>query len=178
MPKPLIGSVGQGGLNHFKDVITVQYLLNCVPASQGGPTVKLQVDGVSGPKTVAAIIEFQKVNIPWTDGRVDPNKRTLLALQGFDSNPSAPVQIPEKLKEAMEQEAAAAEAAGGEVAPPPGVPGKPTKAQLWGNDDKLRPQNDAAPGPAAPGKDKLWGSKQQLWGPKKDGPGKKPGGRP
>jgi peptidoglycan hydrolase-like protein with peptidoglycan-binding domain len=172
MPKPLLGSVGQGGLNNFKDVITVQYLLNCVPAKQGGPSMKLQVDGVAGPKTVAAIIAFQKVNVPWTDGRVDPNKKTLEALQGFDPNPSAPVQIPDKIRAAMEQEAEAAEAATGAVAPPPGVPGKPTKAQLWGGSDTKGP---AATPSGKPSKSQLWGSDDNLRGPA----GKKSkGGRP
>jgi hypothetical protein len=37
MPKPIDGSVGRGGRNFpAKDVLTVQYLLNCVPAGSGG----------------------------------------------------------------------------------------------------------------------------------------------
>ena len=38
--------------------VTVQYLLNCVPASQGGPSPELVVNGAVGPKTIKAIETF------------------------------------------------------------------------------------------------------------------------
>ena len=88
MPKTITGSVGRGGRNYpAADVMTVQYLLNCVPASQGGPTPELAVDGAVGPKTIAAIERFQRANTGACDGRVDPGGATLHALQARDPYP-------------------------------------------------------------------------------------------
>ena len=88
MPKSISGSVGRGGRNFpAADVMTVQYLLNCVPGSQGGPTPELVVDGVVGPKTIAAIEGFQRKNTGIADGRVDPGGATLRALQARDPYP-------------------------------------------------------------------------------------------
>ena len=88
MPKTITGSVGRGGRNFpASDVMTVQYLLNCVPASQGGPIQELAVDGAVGPKTIAAIDRFQRANGGACDGRVDPGGATLRALQGRDPYP-------------------------------------------------------------------------------------------
>ena len=103
--------------------------------------MKLKVDGVSGPKTVAAIIAFQKANVPWTDGRVDPNKKTLEALQDFDTNPSAPMVFPDDdaQKKIDAQDASAVKGPeapvkrSGPAAPPPGNVGvKRVKPNLWG----------------------------------------------
>ncbi len=73
------GSVGQGGRNEANDVRSVQKQLNdhAMP-----PRQKLVVDGKSGPKTAAMIRDFQKavVGLRNPDGRVDPNGRTLAAL--------------------------------------------------------------------------------------------------
>ncbi|HZL70937.1 MAG TPA: peptidoglycan-binding protein, partial [Planctomycetota bacterium] len=87
MAKNILGSVGQGGSNGSQSVMTIQYLLNCVPAVQGGPATELVVDGLIGPKTVAAILNFQKAHFSTADGRVDPNGSTLKALQQFDPFP-------------------------------------------------------------------------------------------
>lgn len=92
MPKTITGSVGRGGRNHPPlDVMTVQYLLNCVLASQGGPGKELVVDGAVGPKTIAAIEAFQRKLGGFADGRVDPGGATLRALQGCDPYPSQPL---------------------------------------------------------------------------------------
>ena len=89
MPKTINGSVGRGGKNYPpSDVMTVQYLLNCVPATQGGPTKELAVDGAAGPKTIAAIEGFQRKLGGFADGRVDPGGATLRALQARDPNPN------------------------------------------------------------------------------------------
>lgn len=89
MAKSISGSVGQGGRNFpLQDVLTVQYLLNCVPHTQGGPSPELVLDGVCGPKTRNAIAQFQRRTFGFTDGRVDPGGRTLLALQKFDPAPN------------------------------------------------------------------------------------------
>lgn len=77
----LDSSVGRGGRNRYRDVITVQNLLNdCRHALPG--LAFLDVDGDCGPGTIGAIEQFQRdilgVNAP--DGRVDPNGRTLRRL--------------------------------------------------------------------------------------------------
>ena len=92
MPKNITGSVGRGGRNFpANDVITVQYLLNCVPAAQGGPSKELMVDGAAGPKTIAAIESFQRRHGGVADGRVDPGGATLRALQARDPLPNQPI---------------------------------------------------------------------------------------
>lgn len=60
MAKAIHGSVGKGGANRPADVVIIQYLLNCVPANQGGPREELALDGISGPKTSEASHSFQK----------------------------------------------------------------------------------------------------------------------
>lgn len=92
MPKSIHKSVGQGGANATaKDIMTVQYLLNCVPANQGGPTPELAVDGIVGPKTIAAIVGFQSRLTPAPDGRVDPGGPTITCLRKYDPYPMQPM---------------------------------------------------------------------------------------
>ena len=66
----LNGSVGFGGQNLRDDVIAVQTLLKKHGADPG------RVDGVCGPKTIAAINAFQKKTIVHADGRVDAGGAT------------------------------------------------------------------------------------------------------
>jgi hypothetical protein len=71
------------GTNRDADVRKVQKLLNTFPASEGDPAPKLEVDGIAGPKTNAAIVQFQKVHFPWWtvfDGRAEPGKATIVEL--------------------------------------------------------------------------------------------------
>lgn len=73
----LSGSVGAGGRNDPADVRIVQQLL----ADRGenpGP-----VDGIVGPRTIAAIRSFQSRFLARPDGRVDPGGRTIRELQGL-----------------------------------------------------------------------------------------------
>jgi hypothetical protein len=74
-------SVGRGGGNLRQDVITVQTLLNKHIGSLT-PLRPLAVTGVADPATIGAIEEFQRriMKLPKPDGRVDPNGRTLAAL--------------------------------------------------------------------------------------------------
>jgi peptidoglycan hydrolase-like protein with peptidoglycan-binding domain len=93
--KSLSGSVGRGGLNRAADVMTVQFLLNCVPVSQGGPVKDLAVDGIVGPKTIQAINQFQERQFGWADGRVDPEHNggtTIVALKKFDPVPDSVIE--------------------------------------------------------------------------------------
>ena len=75
-------SVGQGGANIYDDVFNIQYGLDQVAPIDGGPSPQLVVDGKCGPKTLAAIREFQKKHFGWAgcDGRIDPGKQTLAKL--------------------------------------------------------------------------------------------------
>jgi peptidoglycan hydrolase-like protein with peptidoglycan-binding domain len=91
MSRSIQWSVGAGGRNLPTDVVTVQYLLNCVPAGHGGPVPELAVDGMAGPKTIAAIRKFQAAAFGWADGRVDPGGRSLKTLQPHDPYPNQPI---------------------------------------------------------------------------------------
>lgn len=84
-------SVGVGGANRADDVRTVQELLNDVTPPRGGPVPLLVVDGLCGPKTNAAIRNFQsKQQLPVVDGRADPDGPTMQALNSERANKSAP----------------------------------------------------------------------------------------
>lgn len=85
----IAGSVGVGGRNAPADVRTVQQLLNDVPPDQGGPSPKLAVDGLAGPLTNAAIAKFQKKQLGFSDGRVDPGGPTIKRLNQFRRGVSA-----------------------------------------------------------------------------------------
>lgn len=72
-------SVGYKGKNESEDTKKIQNLLNG-HAGTGG-FGKLNVDGIVGPKTIGAIKGFQKrVMGGKADGRVDKNKKTIIAL--------------------------------------------------------------------------------------------------
>ncbi len=88
MARSITGSVGLGGKNRKDDSMTVQELLNKVPADEGGPVPLLAVDGLPWQKTIAAIKNFQRVHVEmkFRDGRVDPNGPTLAALNTFDKS--------------------------------------------------------------------------------------------
>ena len=75
-------SVGSGGVNDLMDVSVVQYLLNGASARVGIPLELIEVDGIMGPETLAAIREFQQRYFPKrVDGRVDPEGETLSMLR-------------------------------------------------------------------------------------------------
>jgi peptidoglycan hydrolase-like protein with peptidoglycan-binding domain len=80
---PIMFSVGRGGKNDPQDVAIVQKLLNYVGQWQDIPEEPLDVDGKVGPKTLGAIIEFQKNFCKVVDGRVDPNKQTITMLNAM-----------------------------------------------------------------------------------------------
>jgi len=91
----IAASVGLGGVNREADVRTVQRLLNAAPPSQGGPVTKLEEDGKVGQLTVNAIAAFQKKQIGWSDGRVDPGGTTLRRLQAIaEMSPHKPALAP------------------------------------------------------------------------------------
>ncbi len=83
-------SVGRGGSNQRGDVLTVQKLINQNIGSIT-PLRLLAEDGRIGPMTIGAIEEFQRrvVRLSRPDGRVDPNGKTLKALNRGAGTPSA-----------------------------------------------------------------------------------------
>lgn len=86
----ITASVGAGGANRAHDTVTIQQLLNDVPAVRGGPVPLLDVDGLCGPKTTAAIRNFQiKQQLPTIDSRADPGGPTIQALNSERANKQA-----------------------------------------------------------------------------------------
>jgi len=99
--------VGQGGLarNLAEDVKTIQAALNQVTVKgfPGGPMPFLVEDGIKGPKTQAAILNFQKVQVKSInpDGLIEPTGKSLLRLNElvapvskFDLNAKLAVALP------------------------------------------------------------------------------------
>ena len=157
MPKTITGSVGRGGKNYPpSDVMTVQYLLNCVPAMQGGPAKELAVDGAAGPKTIAAIESFQRKLGGFADGRVDPGGATFRALQAADRYPNQP--IPQSVVKSYPP-------GGGQSPNKLGAPGQPVNKGSW---------ND--PGAKA-GSQGGWGGQQSGQPPVNKGGWDDPGGK-
>jgi hypothetical protein len=107
-------SVGRGGRNRPDDVRTIQSALNAQDVAAGGPSVKLDVDGLSGPLTIAAIEKYQRRQLGWADGRVDPDGPTVRKLNGSGgvavptqkagaNPPPAPPPTPEQNKVFIER---------------------------------------------------------------------------
>jgi peptidoglycan hydrolase-like protein with peptidoglycan-binding domain len=99
--------VGQGPLarNLPDDVKTIQEALNqvTVKGEVGGPMPFLVVDGIKGPKTQAAILKFQQVQVKsiHADGTVEPGNQTILRLNEivapiskFDLNAKLATSLP------------------------------------------------------------------------------------
>jgi ABC-type multidrug transport system fused ATPase/permease subunit len=81
----LVASVGQGGVNRPDDVKVVQSLLGDLQVA--ADAVPLNVDGLIGPRTIAAILEFQQQNPNLVhDGRIDPGGATFTRLDEVCSN--------------------------------------------------------------------------------------------
>ncbi|HEX3872162.1 MAG TPA: hypothetical protein VHV77_17075 [Pirellulales bacterium] len=107
VPIAITKPVGQGSLarNVPSDVKIIQQALNqvTVVGKAGGPIPFLVVDGLVGPKTIAAILNFQKVQVPVIapDGVIEPGKRTILRLNEivapvskFDLNAKLAASLP------------------------------------------------------------------------------------
>lgn len=93
--KTIKAAVGEQCLNIPADVATVQYLLNCVPVSHGGPTRELVIDGFAGVLTHEAVRQFQKVHFGVSDSRIESDGNTFSELKKYDPLPfSAPVITP------------------------------------------------------------------------------------
>lgn len=79
----LSGSVGEGGRNRAEDVLWVQKVLNQVPGVVGGPLRPLAEDGKFGPNSAAAIKRFQKIQLGFEDGLIEPAGPTFQRLCEF-----------------------------------------------------------------------------------------------
>ncbi len=103
--KFITAAVGQGGANIPADVAMIQYLLNCVPVSHGGPVEELEIDGFAGVLTIQAVNHFQMFQFGWADGLVEPGQlggTTFGELKKYDPLPfSAPVVAPNYKPEAL-----------------------------------------------------------------------------
>src|ERR1041384_407204 len=86
-------SVGTGGTNRATDAAWVQAYLNMVPPAQGGPATKLKQDGLVGPKTTQAIVDFQRRHFGTADGRVDPGRRAENKFIELQPGPEVRAQI-------------------------------------------------------------------------------------
>ncbi|MBC6489559.1 caspase family protein [Flavihumibacter stibioxidans] len=75
----IIQSVGSGGSNQSGDVRLVQQLLSQVPAAEGG-TPNIQIDGICGAGTIAAIKKFQTANECAASGLFRPDKGSVILL--------------------------------------------------------------------------------------------------
>lgn len=85
----LVSSVGRrhgrDSRNRISDQTIIQDVLNRIPTSAGGAGGSLNermVEGICNNKLYLAILNFQKTNLPqFADGHVDPNSRTLDAME-------------------------------------------------------------------------------------------------
>lgn len=76
---PILKSVGAGGSNLANDTRHVQAALDIWSVADKVPSVV--VDGIVGPRTIAAIRNFQSRKSLFSDGRVDPNGPTIKRLE-------------------------------------------------------------------------------------------------
>lgn len=90
--------------NYPDDVKKVQEALNRFPPNEGGPSPKLVVDGIVGPKTSGAISAFQRkqFGVGKADGVVDVGMRTDERLAGVTSTYSSlPAEMMQHIPRAL-----------------------------------------------------------------------------
>jgi peptidoglycan L-alanyl-D-glutamate endopeptidase CwlK len=78
----LVASVGEKGKNLQQDVLTIQTLLKSKGYDSG------RVDGVCGPKTIAAIRKFQSTFLAAPDGLIEPNRASWMRLASPSGAPA------------------------------------------------------------------------------------------
>lgn len=94
----IVGSVGRSGRNSVADSMLVQGLLNPHAAKLG--LALLDVDGICGPLTIAAITQYQRIvmRIPSPDGRVDPSGATFVSLANTPPPADGVISVFRKIK--------------------------------------------------------------------------------
>ena len=75
----IVSSVGKGGGNISADVCTIQLALNI--SREQDHLSPISVDGIAGPQTFAAILDFQRRHTRLSDGRIDPHGPTFKELE-------------------------------------------------------------------------------------------------
>jgi hypothetical protein len=96
--KAIGAAVGRGGVNLYRDVETVKYLLNTVPTASGGPIgVILATTPID--RLIEHIERFQMFQFGRADGRVEVESRTLVSLRNFDPTPGDPPFVPTRSPE-------------------------------------------------------------------------------
>jgi hypothetical protein len=85
--KSIDRAVGLGEPNLPDDVRVIQYLLNCVPAADGGPQKELVVNGRADTATLEAIRRFQWTSVKIAGARIAPRSPLLLDLHRYDPFP-------------------------------------------------------------------------------------------
>lgn len=91
--KVIFYPVGDCLTNDPNDVMTVQYLLNCVPIKEGGPYTKFRLDGRYNFSLQMAIGVFQQTQFLPVDLLVIPFGFTIRRLVDFDPTPDLPLAI-------------------------------------------------------------------------------------
>jgi peptidoglycan hydrolase-like protein with peptidoglycan-binding domain len=91
MTQTIATAVGLNSANRSSDVLTVQTLLNGVPASLGGSATPLALDGIFGDNTAQAISAFQMKQFGWADCVVSPGQVTLQRLNALSQHADANV---------------------------------------------------------------------------------------
>ena len=92
--KTITATVGESGANIPSDVATVQYLLNCVPVSHGGPIRELKIDGFAGVVTIKPINRFQQTHFGQSNSLVGLEQSggaTLVELKKYDPLPNGAI---------------------------------------------------------------------------------------
>jgi peptidoglycan hydrolase-like protein with peptidoglycan-binding domain len=80
MAEAIMSSVGVNCVNRAQDVGIVQHLLNLSRTKRRVPQQALVVDGIFGPKTLAAVREFQTKFCKLVDGKIFPGGETITRL--------------------------------------------------------------------------------------------------
>ena len=73
MVRTISATVGLIVTNRKVDVLTIQEMLNQVPADQGRPKPVLKLDSLCGDKTKAAIRKFQLHHFGWSGSELPSN---------------------------------------------------------------------------------------------------------
>lgn len=138
MAKRISSSVGKSGKNKPEDTQIVQELLNDFAKTCGFK--KLDVDGLIGPKTLAAVAAFQKkaVGMARPDSRIDPGGKSFEVLAKGAKKAEAEAKKAERAQKSDEQAKKGGAAKGDETQSQGSTESKPqVKGDVRGVDKKI-----------------------------------------